>query len=208
MFQKHFEPNQFVIQCFGIKYRGRRVPKKNAMPTIFPQKSNDPEDIQKFNEAGYVREKIESIQHDHAYLGEKKNPWKDEIKQSRKIDVSKANQEYFKTPPMNEIEVETTEQIVHNKNLEIKRLQKLLNERIEHIEKIEKENQILKDEKNALLPKELFNTIFGEDQIKCLQKGKFSRNISDETIKKGLKLRFACGTRGKTCDHFFKIESF
>ena len=112
-------------------------------------------------------------------------------------------QEYFETPPMNEIEIETTDQLLHNQNLEIKRLQRQLNDRIQYIEKIEKENQTLKDEKNALLPKELFNTIFGEDQIKCLQKGKFSRNISDETIKKGLKLRFACGTRGKQRDHFF-----
>ena len=173
------------------------------MPTIFPQKTKNPEDIKKFDEAVSLRENALSVQHDHDYLGEKKNPWTESIKQSQNFDVAKANPEYFEDPTVNELKIETTDQIVHNKNLEIKRLQEQLNQRIEEIEKLEKENQKLKTEKNALLPKELFNHIFGEDQIEYLQKKKFTKKISDETIKKGLKLRFACGTRGKQCDPFF-----
>ena len=34
-----------MIQNAGIKYRSRRIPKRNAMPTIFPQKTNNPDDI-------------------------------------------------------------------------------------------------------------------------------------------------------------------
>ena len=194
-----------MIQNAGIKYRSRRIPKRNAMPTIFPQKTNNPDDIKKFDEAVSLRANTLSVQHDHDYLGEKKNPWTESINQSMNLDASKATPEYFEIPPMNEIEVETTDQIVHDQNLEIKRLQKLLNQRIDEIEKLEKENQILKTENNALLPKELFSQIFGDDQIEYLQKKKFTKKISDDTIKKGLKLRFACGTRGKSCDPFFEI---
>ena len=114
--------------------------KKNAIPTIFPQKSKIPEDINKFDEAVSLRKNIESVQHDHDYLGEKRNPWTDSVKQSQKLDLSKSNPEYFEGPPMNEIEIETTDQIVHNQNLENKRLQSQLRERIEQIEKLEKEN--------------------------------------------------------------------
>ena len=53
-----------MIQNMGIKYRSRRVPKKNAIPTIFPQKSNNPDDIKKFDEAVSLRENVESVQHD------------------------------------------------------------------------------------------------------------------------------------------------
>ena len=95
-----------MIQNMGIKYRSRRVPKKNAIPTIFPQKSNNPDDIKKFDEAVSLRENVESVQHDHDYLGEKRNPWTDSVKQSQKLDLSKANPEYFEGPPMNELEIE------------------------------------------------------------------------------------------------------
>ena len=195
-----------MIQNAGIRYRSRRIPKKNAMPTIFPQKTNNSDDIKIFDEAVSLRANVLSVQHDHDYLRERKNPWTESINQSQKLDVSNANLEYFEVPPMNEIEVETTDQIVHDQNLEIKRLQKLLNQRIDEIEKLVKENQILKTENNALLPKELFSQIFGDDQIEYLQKKKFTKKISDDTIKKGLKLRFACGTRGKSCDPFFEVD--
>ena len=95
-----------MIQCKGRKYFGRRVPKKNAIPTIFPQKSKIPEDINKFDEAVSLRKNIESVQHDHDYLGEKRNPWTDSVKQSQKLDLSKSNPEYFEGPPMNELEIE------------------------------------------------------------------------------------------------------
>ena len=41
----------------------------------------------------------------------------------------------------------------------------------------------------------LFSKIFGEDQIRFLEKGRV-KQWSDETVIKALKLRYAAGTRG------------
>ena len=67
----------------------------------------------------------------------------------------------------------------------------------EQNEKLQEEKSNLEEEKaNGFLPKELFNKIFGDDQIKHLQNGRVNK-WTDETIQKSLKLRYAAGARGK-----------
>lgn len=176
---------------------------ENAIPNIFPHLSSKNNVTEThFNEAVKVRKTVESILDDHQYYGIDTD--KDDSDKSTKFSNIDSTVTFETIGSTGELEIESSDHNMHEKSLENKKLKALLQQQIQRIENLEKEkelliekNRLLEEEKaNGLLPKELFQKIFGEDQIRFLQKGRVQK-WSDETIKKALKLRFAAGTRGK-----------
>ena len=175
---------------------------ENAIPNIFPHlssKSNVTESEAYFNDAIKVRKTVETILDDHQYFGIDTD--KDDLDKSTPSNIDSIFETIDST---GELEIESSDHNMHKKSLENIKLKALLQQHIQRIENLEREKELLKEKNrmleeekaNGFLPKELFQKIFGEDQIKFLQKGRVQK-WSDLTIKKALKLRFAAGTRGK-----------
>ena len=163
----------------------KRVLKNDAMPDVFPHLNQNAQIP--YDEAVKLRKTVETILDDHGYF--------DHV-EKEKIDLVENTVVFDVVDSTMEVEVESVNNELHEKSLENENLKLLLEKRIKKIESLEEEKRILEEEKaNGLLPRDLFTKIFGDDQIKFLQNGRVHK-WSTETIRKALKLRYACGTRG------------
>ena len=199
--EKHFDQHQFKIR-FGKRLQPpyQRILKDTAIPTIFPHLNLSNETRSNYDNATKIRKNVESILKDHQYFGNTSevqtnssnvdNP--DVIKiQEAEIELKSSDHElHLQALENKDLKLKLQQKALENKDLKLQ-----LQQQINKIEALEEQNRILKEEKaNGFLSKDLFKKIFGDDQIQFLKnKGKV-RKWSDDTIKKGLRLRFAAGT--------------
>ena len=187
--EKHFATDQYEIKFDRyIKVpKHKRILKADAKPTIFPHLNLSEDTRTNYNNSVKIGKNVESILKDHEYtFGKPQNITPIE-------DVMVLGKDHLDGEA--EIEIQSSDPHADQLAIENEKLKQLLEEHIQRIETLEKEKKILKEEKeNGFLPTELFSRIFGEDQIKFLKKGRVHK-WSEETIRKGLKLRFATGTR-------------
>ena len=200
-FQRHFHQNQYEIKICQ-NFLPKRVLSSNAIPHLFLDENTEND----YNEAVKIRKNVETLLEDHQYIT------KGITRESKKV---LKNSFIFKTDA-NEVEIETTDHKMHETYLEnvnlkseneaLKSENEKLKEKVkfrdentksllQKIEMLQKKNSLLEVENRKRLPRKLFQKIFGEDQIKFLENGHVQWN--DETIKKGLKIRFSAGSRGK-----------